>query len=290
MKLPEPTINLHEAFCKRGCYDSFHLKICRVCEKPLEQKYRKVKPKKEGAAVKFVKVDNPGPTCGTAKCKRAWRDKSAMGRYSVPKGEIRPSGHQATQKSHLHQEVAVPQRGLSEVRTPAVLPRWYIVAGGPLTPDQFHGATVPDGEIVEGKPTWQGGTYERLEAQSRRLLIARLEAEACKRDAAASLNHCSACGRESDLTDCANPTLCYPCFNERKMFAHVDIRRPDLAIPTHLSIPAFLDRRPRPELQVQITTAPPPPQDLRLAHPARHRSSRPRRRRAARAPVSAGIS
>jgi hypothetical protein len=34
MKLPEPTTNLHEAFCKRGCYDSFHLKICRVCEKP----------------------------------------------------------------------------------------------------------------------------------------------------------------------------------------------------------------------------------------------------------------
>src|SRR5580704_14532137 len=105
MKLPEPTTNLHEAFCKRGCYDSFHLKICRVCEKPLEQKYRKVKPKKEGAAVKFVKVDNPGPTCGTAKCKRAWRDKSAMGRYSVPKGEIQPSSHQGTQESHLHQEV-----------------------------------------------------------------------------------------------------------------------------------------------------------------------------------------
>ena len=96
MKLPEPTTNLHEAFCKRGCYDSFHLKLCRVCEKPLEQKYRKVKPKKEGDAVKFVKVDNPGPTCGAAKCKRAWRDKSAMGRYSVPKGQIRairPSGY-----------------------------------------------------------------------------------------------------------------------------------------------------------------------------------------------------
>jgi hypothetical protein len=97
-KLAEPTTNLHEAFCKRGCYDSFHLKLCRVCEKPLEQKYRKVKPKTEGAAVKFVKVDNPGPTCGTAKCKRAWRDKTAMGRYSVPKAQIPPSGYQGKPK------------------------------------------------------------------------------------------------------------------------------------------------------------------------------------------------
>jgi hypothetical protein len=25
MKLPEPTTNLHEAFCAGGCYESFHL-------------------------------------------------------------------------------------------------------------------------------------------------------------------------------------------------------------------------------------------------------------------------
>jgi hypothetical protein len=244
MKLPEPTTNLHEAFCKRGCYDSFHLKLCRVCEKPLEQKYRKVKPKKEGDAVKFVKVDNPGPTCGAAKCKRAWRDKSAMGRYSVPKGQIRPSGHPGTQESHLHQEVPAARDVLSEVRSPDLLPRWHIVAGGPLTPSQFHAATVPDGELVDGVPTWEGGSYERIEAQNRRLLerhFAKLEAEACERDAAASLNHCSACGREDDLTDRANPTLCYQCFSARKVAQLVT--RPDLAIPYDLSIPAFLDRR-----------------------------------------------
>ena len=71
---------------------------------------------------------------------------------------------------------------------------------------------------MDGLPTWEGGSYERIEAQNHRLLerhFAKLEAEACKLDAAASLNHCSACGREDDLTDRANPTLCYPCFYSR---------------------------------------------------------------------------
>jgi hypothetical protein len=32
-KLNQPVENLHTAFCKRGCYDSFYLKRCLVCEK-----------------------------------------------------------------------------------------------------------------------------------------------------------------------------------------------------------------------------------------------------------------
>jgi hypothetical protein len=111
-----------------------------------------------------------------------------------------------------------------------------------LTPLQLHCATVPYGPDCQ----WEGGSYERIEAQNRRLLerhFAELEAEACKRDAAASLNHCSACGREDDLTDRANPTLCYPCYYERNAFTHVNIaRRPDLVIPDDLSIREFLLR------------------------------------------------
>jgi len=34
-KLPSPVSNPREAFCTRGCYESFHLKRCRVCEQPL---------------------------------------------------------------------------------------------------------------------------------------------------------------------------------------------------------------------------------------------------------------
>ena len=130
-------------------------------------------------------------------------------------------------------------------RLPNPTETWHIVAGPALTANQFHAATVPDGEIVDGVPTWEGGSYQRIEAQNRRLLdryFAELEAEACRPDAAASLNHCSACGREDDLTDRANPTLCYPCLNKRKVAELV--LRPDLAIPADLSIPPFLDRRP----------------------------------------------
>ena len=99
-------------------------------------------------------------------------------------------------------------------------------------------------------PTWEGSSYERIEAQNRRLLerhFAQLDAEACERDAAASLNHCSACGREEDdLTDRANPTLCYPCLDKR----HRPVpQRPDLAIPDDLSIPLFFNRHQRLPLQ-----------------------------------------
>jgi len=37
-KLPHPTDNDHHAFCCRGCFNSFYLNRCRVCEKPLRDK------------------------------------------------------------------------------------------------------------------------------------------------------------------------------------------------------------------------------------------------------------
>ena len=40
MKLPEPTSNEREAFCTRGCFNSFYQHRCRVCEKPIEQPKR----------------------------------------------------------------------------------------------------------------------------------------------------------------------------------------------------------------------------------------------------------
>lgn len=40
MNLPEPTSNDRQAFCTRGCYHSFYLHKCRVCEKPIEQPKR----------------------------------------------------------------------------------------------------------------------------------------------------------------------------------------------------------------------------------------------------------
>jgi hypothetical protein len=214
MKLPEPTSNEREAFCTPGCYRSFYLHRCRVCEKPIEQK-------RDGRRI----------LCKRSACRNAFSRNFVGGRYLSPSA---PSYASKPPDFIGSKEATKPDR------------TWRIVAGLALTPSQFHAATVPDGELGDGVPTWEGSSYERIEAQNRRLLdrhFAELEAEACERDAAASLNHCSACGREDDLTDRANPTLCDPCFNKRVP------RRPDLAIPADLSTPPFLDRRPQPELK-----------------------------------------
>ena len=208
MKLPEPTSNEREAFCTPGCYRSFYLHRCRVCEKPIEQK-------RDGRRI----------LCKRSACRNAFSRNFAGGRYlspSVPSYAPKTTGFIGSK------EATKPGRA------------WYIVAGGPLTASQFHCATVPDGEILDGVPTWEGGSYGRIEAQNRRLLdkhFAELELEACRLDATASLNHCSACGREDDLTDRANPTLCYPCFNKRK--ATRLVTRPDLVIPPTYRSPHF---------------------------------------------------
>jgi len=38
LKLPAPIENEHKAFCCRGCFESFYLHRCRVCEKPLRDR------------------------------------------------------------------------------------------------------------------------------------------------------------------------------------------------------------------------------------------------------------
>jgi hypothetical protein len=38
MKLPAPVENEHQAFCARGCFDSFYFNRCRVCEQDLRHK------------------------------------------------------------------------------------------------------------------------------------------------------------------------------------------------------------------------------------------------------------
>jgi hypothetical protein len=54
---------------------------------------------------------------------------------------------------------------------------WHIVAGPPLTPNQFHCATVADGPDCQ----WKGGEYERLEGKNRAALRAHFRelAEQC---------------------------------------------------------------------------------------------------------------
>jgi hypothetical protein len=158
-KLPTPVSNPREAFCVRGCYESFHLKRCRVCEKPLEAKYRKIKPKNDGDHTKYVKAHNSSRTCGSRDCKRRWRQKDNTGRFSAPK---QATGYQGSQKSNLRKETPAAQALFSAIRGP----KWRQTIGSPLAPNQFHCATISDGPDSK----LQGGDYERLEAKNRAAL------------------------------------------------------------------------------------------------------------------------
>jgi hypothetical protein len=74
MKLPEPVVNEREAFCCRGCYSSFYLHRCRVCEDPIEQS-----------------KGRPRMVCKKAKCQTAWKGREGFGKYAVEHFTSRPS-------------------------------------------------------------------------------------------------------------------------------------------------------------------------------------------------------
>ncbi len=214
-KLPAAVANKHEAFCCRGCYESFHLHRCRVCEKTLEDKYRKSKPGVDGI-MRFRKVANSAPTCGSKGCKEAWRKKAVLGRFSLPKGS---SGYQGSQKANLCKETAAAEGLFSASKAISPGKRWVVIAGPEITPDQMRGATVPDGEIVNGVPTWEGGQFERTEAKNSKALEAYFD----KLDSEAKDN-CKSCGKDEDLADRkaeVEPykfrwtTLCRDCFDRK---------------------------------------------------------------------------
>jgi hypothetical protein len=139
-KLPAPVSNEREAFCCRSCYQSFYLHRCRVCEGPIEQK-------RDGRRV----------LCKKAACRNVFSRTFAGGRYLTPSAPSYPS---------KTPDFIGPKEALKPDRA------WRIIAGPALTASQLHCATAPNGEIVDGKPTWDGGRYERIEAQNRKALKA----------------------------------------------------------------------------------------------------------------------
>ena len=158
-KLKSPVSNPREAFCAGGCYRSFHLKRCGVCEKSLEQRYRKLK---RGALTKFAKMESRGQTCGSPECKRRWRDGDGLGQFW-------PGRYQGSQSAGLHKEVPANGPVFEPIQKPKNAKRWVQIAGDavgsaspPLTPNQFHCATVPDGPDCKR----EGGEFERVEAKN----------------------------------------------------------------------------------------------------------------------------
>jgi hypothetical protein len=89
--------------------------------------------------------------------------------------------------------------------------QWRQVAGPPLTPSQLHCATVPDGPGCQ----WKGGAFERIEAESRKILDEHF--------AAMATDQCATCGTGEDLVDHKpdrtrperTVTLCRACRDKR---------------------------------------------------------------------------
>jgi hypothetical protein len=114
-KLPTPVSNEREAFCTRGCHSSFYLHRCLICERRIEQ------PKRGRRQI-----------CRRASCRNALQGRYSLGRYH------------ASSNAKLISESA-DSIGVKD----AIKPRpWRHVAGPPLTPSQFHCATVGGEEAV----------------------------------------------------------------------------------------------------------------------------------------------
>jgi hypothetical protein len=144
-KLPSPVANARDAFCVRGCFNSFYLHRCLVCEGAIEQ------PKRGRRQL-----------CKRAKCRNALARGLSLGRY-----------HHAPSAKVISERA----ESIDVLRAPAGDRPWRIMAGPQLTASQFHCATIPDGPDCE----WKGGEYRRIEAPNRAMLrehIGRLSAKA----------------------------------------------------------------------------------------------------------------
>jgi hypothetical protein len=221
MRLPEPTSNERQAFCTRGCYRSFYLHKCRVCEKPIEQP-------KHGTRL----------LCKKPKCQNAWQRQDGMGRYATVKLDKGVGAIEAKPSSEMpaNQAVLSASKPVEQARKP-----WHQIAGPALTGSQLHCATVPEGEIVDGKPTWDGGSYERIEAQNRKALKAHFANLKAAEDAEIEANGYFT---DPEWREVISPdgVLCYVT-----RFRPATTVKSERHIPDDLSIPPFLDRRPRPE-------------------------------------------
>jgi hypothetical protein len=192
MTLPSPVTNAREAFCTRGCHGSFYRSRCRVCEASFERKNERQK------------------VCKKSKCRNAFRAGSALGRYHASSDVISPPKNVDSIDS---KQPIKPGRG------------WRIVAGPKLSPESLRFATTPDGSDSK----WEGGSWRRLEAQSKAALEAHFdshEAEAVAND------FCTVCGREDDL----GVTHCRGCLLPKTLAKH------SLPIPDDLTIPDWLRR------------------------------------------------
>ena len=211
--LPTPTSNERDAFCTRGCYGSFYLHRCLVCEKPIERTTANRK------------------ICKRSKCRNALASGAGFGRYRADLAKTSPS----LKNPELMQEVPVPQRSASASGTvdqanTAYAPRPWRMVAGKLTANQYHCAVVGDAPDPNGglpdiryAQVWADGDWQSTENRNRKLLEKHL-------------------ARATDQAPA--PVAPAMGIDAKRVAALV------ATIPADLSIPPFLDRRLRPELRL----------------------------------------
>jgi hypothetical protein len=126
-KLPKPVENEREAFCTRGCHSSFYRKRCLICERGMER------------------TNERQLICGKRRCRNALQGTLNLGRHL--ENPIKPGIKTAHRRDRA-------------------LPFRVVAAGAPISANQYHCATVPDGPDCQ----WRDGEYERLEARNSALL------------------------------------------------------------------------------------------------------------------------
>jgi len=116
-KLPASVSNPREAFCTRGCHNSFYRHRCLICERPIEQ------PKRGKRLI-----------CKKAKCRSALRSNSFLGRY----------GTSFAAKSISNKADFIGVKEPLKPHRP-----WRFVAGPELSASAFHCAVVGGEEAVK---------------------------------------------------------------------------------------------------------------------------------------------
>ena len=207
MKLPEPTSNERQAFCTWGCYGSFYLHRCRVCE----------------AAFSKAK-GRPRVICKKAKCRNAWNAGEGFGKYATANFSQVSKNPEKSSKNAMDLGLFGASGTVERTLSTVALSRpWRVVAAGsPITANVYHCAVVSDApngglpDILYAK-VWADGDWQATETRNRKLLekrFAGLKVET-RTSPATTIN----AGRVASLV---------------------------ATIPDDLSIPPFLDRRPLP--------------------------------------------
>jgi hypothetical protein len=207
MKLPEPVANEREAFCTRGCYKSFYLHRCIVCEKAIERTTANRK------------------ICKKSKCRNALATGEGLGRYHADSGKTSPVSKnlELMQKPLISSGSASASDTDHRANTAFAERPWRMAAGIP-TANQYRCAVVGDAPDPNGglpdiryAQVWAGGDWQATENRNRKLL----EKHAAK------------------LADKAPPPVASAMAIDAKRVANLIA-----TIADDLSIPIFLDRRP----------------------------------------------